>query len=125
MQNYRVRSREGKPAAPTRAYDKWFDELKQTKAETLLPKLSEIGLLLGEDDYISSGASTSQFLLEVPDFNSLIATAQDHSKPVFTLSKGELESSGVVLETQMKNVKKFNKTYQLGAEKISKLCGML
>tara|TARA_A100001037_G_C15002765_1_gene567886 strand:- start:505 stop:693 length:189 start_codon:yes stop_codon:yes gene_type:complete len=56
--------------------------------------------------------------MEIPDFNSLIAVSQVVSKPVFALTQEDIGSSGVVFETQDKNIQDFNETYETGAQKI-------
>ncbi|MDJ0822097.1 MAG: AAA family ATPase, partial [Paracoccaceae bacterium] len=76
VQNYRRRSRDGKEARPTQAYQKWFDALSKAKREHLVPTLMEIGYLLDHENYQRAGTSLDEFLLEVADFNSLIAVSQ-------------------------------------------------
>lgn len=121
VQNYRRRSREGREARPTQAYQKWFDALADTKTSVLVPELREIGFLLDCDSYNRAGAPLSEFLLEVPDFNSLIAVSQIESKPVFALTQAELGSGGVVFEAQERNIQDFNRIYDEGARKIISL----
>lgn len=121
VQNYRSRTRDGQEARPTKAYQRWFDALKEAKQKHLIPSLENIGYLLEADLYKSSEAKVEDFLLEVADFNSLIAISQDVSKPVFSLTKNDVGSRGTVYENQDKNIKKFNRTYEDGANKIIKL----
>jgi hypothetical protein len=118
VQNYRVRTRDGKAAEPTKAYRNWFEQLREAKRESLLPQLEAADLLLPAAAYVDANAPVSEFLLQVPDFNGLIATSQVYAKPVFTLTKAELDSSGVVLDTQLDNVDNFNKVYEAGVQKI-------
>lgn len=121
VQNYRRRARGDQEARPTKAYQKWFDALKCAKEDDLLPRLEEIGYLLPADRYAAAGASLDDFLMEIPDFNSLIAISQTCSKPVYALSDKDLQSTGIVLDAQRANVEDFNKLYMSGAEKIVKL----
>lgn len=121
VQNYRIRARDGKEAAPTKAYQRWFDELTTTKADTLLPELRKAGLLLEDAAYSSSGANLNEFFLEISDFNSLIAIAQGLSKPVFCLTREDIMSSGSVADNQVASAKSFRKKYNDGAKKIVKL----
>jgi hypothetical protein len=83
-----------------------------------VPALAEIGFLLPEQAYENSGAPLSGFLLEVPDFNSLIAVSQMLSKPVFALTQEDIGSSGVVFDAQDKNIQDFDEIYRAGAERI-------
>ena len=121
VQNYRRRSRGGQEARPTMAYQRWFDALNFTKDEHLLPALREISFLLDEQVYEDADARLSEFLIEVPDFNSLIAVSQTVSKPVFALTQEDIGSSGVVFDAQDKNIQDFNKIYTTGAEKIIRM----
>lgn len=121
VQNYRRRSRGGQEARPTQAYQKWFDALSAAKRDNLVPTLRETGYLLTSQAYESAEASLDKFLLEVPDFNSLIAVSQVISKPVFALQQQDIGSSGVVFETQDRSIQDFDETYSTGAKKIISL----
>lgn len=118
VQNYRRRSRGGREARPTQAYQKWFDALSLAKKENLIPTLSEIGFLYDNEKYEDAGVGLDEFLLEIPDFNSLIAVGQAVSKPVFALNQGDIGSSGIVFETQDRSIQDFNATYEAGAQKV-------
>jgi len=91
VQNYGIRSRDGKEAAPTRPYQKWFDTLLEVKRQALIPSLESAGLLLEQKRYNKVGAGIEKFLIEVPDFNSLIAISQSLSKPVFELDRNDIK----------------------------------
>lgn len=121
VQNYRIRSRDGKEAAPTKAYQKWFDALLRVKSEDLIPSLEGAGMTFVNSIYEESGAATSEFLIEVPDFNSLIAISQDISKPVFSLNKDDIKTSGSVAINQVESAEKFDKIYADAARKIIKI----
>ena len=86
VQNYRRRTRGGQEARPTQAYQKWFDALSESMRNHLIPALRKSGQLYDDKIYESAAASPNEFLLEVPDFNSLIAVSQIASKPVFALA---------------------------------------
>jgi hypothetical protein len=118
VQNYRRRSRGGQEARPTQAYQKWFDALSDAKQRHLIPALGESEYLLDGEVYAAANAPLDAFLLEVPDFNSLIAVSQVVSKPVFALTQEDIGSSGVVFDTQDRSIQDFNNTYRVGAEKI-------
>lgn len=121
VQNYRIRSRDGKEAAPTRAYQKWFDALLSTKKDVLIPSLDDSDLLLEGEKYTESKASLDSFLIEVPDFNSLIAISQSLSKPVFELTREDIMASGTVAKNQLESAEKFNNIYEKAAKKIIKM----
>jgi cellulose biosynthesis protein BcsQ len=119
VQNYRIRSRDGKEAAPTRAYQKWFDALLTVKEGVLIPSLLESGLLLNQEIYLGADSPLDKFLVEVPDFNSLIAISQQLSKPVFALTRDDIKNSGSVAQNQVESAADFKKVYHAAAEKIS------
>lgn len=121
VQNYRIRSRDGKPAAPTRAYERWFEHLKETKGSCLLPELEKAGLLLDPDAYAFAASPVADFMLEISDFNSLIAIAQDLSKPVFALTREDIMNSGSVADNQVASANGFNAKYLGGAQKIVRM----
>jgi cellulose biosynthesis protein BcsQ len=121
VQNYRVRSRDGKEAAPTRAYQKWFDELLEVKKSDFIPSMEKNGLLLPNELYEACDASTGGFLAEVPDFNSLIAISQSLSKPVFMLTRDDIKNSGSVAQNQIDSANSFKEIYRGASEKIIKL----
>lgn len=121
VQNYRIRSRDGKKAAPTQAYQKWFDALLTVKGENLIPSLSEANLLLDAASYDNAAAKLGDFLIEVPDFNSLIAISQSLSKPVFDLTRDDIKNSGSVANNQVESAESFKKVYATGAQKIARV----
>lgn len=125
VQNYRQRARGKQDAKPTQAYQKWFDELAGTKKDVFLPKLKEIKYLHDKQVYMKAKAPLNDFLMKIPDFNSLIAISQTYSKPVFALSSDELRSTGIVLEVQQNSINSFNKLYLDGAQKIINLIDLV
>lgn len=120
MQNYNIRKRDGKEAAPTRAFQDWIDELNKSKAEVLMPALSRAGALLPDSTYNGAQAPTNEFLMEVSDFNTLIAISQDLAVPVFEIPDKEL-GVGTVETNQQRSRERFGRIYQEGAEKVIKL----
>lgn len=118
VQNYRIRSRDGKEAAPTQAYQKWFDALIDAKKTSLLPSLFDAGLLFDTTHYEKNDAELDKFLIEVPDFNSLIAISQSLSKPVFELKRDDIKNSGSVAKNQVESADKFRTIYSEAASKI-------
>jgi cellulose biosynthesis protein BcsQ len=118
VQNYRIRSRDGKTAAPTKAYERWFDALTNTKSDTLLVELEKYDLLLERSIYDACDAKLDDFFMEISDFNSLIAISQNLSKPVFSLTKDDIMNSGSVADNQVASALSFEGKYKDGANKI-------
>lgn len=124
VQNYRKRARGGGEPRPTQAYQKWFDELTEVKSKTLLPVLKEFDMLGEKTRYDRSEADLDEFLMEIPDFNSLIAFAQNLQKPVFALTKHDINARGKVADIQLSNRDHFDEIYEDGAKKISVFLGL-
>ena len=127
IQNFRVKM--GVPAA---AFQKWIDEIKMGIEKKLIPMLSENDMLLPDELYqkaseigsdqiqlsISLYNIASQPLLQLSDFNTLIALSQEHKAPVFDLSDHQLKKEGIVLETMKKSMIKFRDLFSDGADRI-------
>ena len=60
-------------------------------------------------------------IIQLSDFNSLIALSQKHKKPIFDLSDNQLESTGIVLERTKESMNKFKALFSDGADKIISL----
>lgn len=118
VQNYRIRTKDGKQAAPSRAYQKWFDALTDVNRNTLLPSLNSNGLLFNQSQYKCANIDINNFLIEVPDFNSLIAISQEISKPVFALTKSDIQTSGSVAQNQIESARRFKRIYEEAAHRI-------
>ena len=127
IQNFRVKK--GSPAA---AFQRWIEEIKIGVQTKLIPVLSENEMLLSDELYQEASriGSTdlqlslffedvaSQPILQVSDFNTLIARSQEHNAPVFDLTDDQLEKSGVVLDAMKKSMNKFRDLFSDGADRI-------
>lgn len=127
IQNFRVRK--GVPAA---AFQKWIDEIKIGVEKKLIPVLSENDMLLSDELYqkaseIGSDSTqlslffnntASQPLLQLSDFNTLIALSQEHKAPVFALTDNQLKKEGIVLETMRTSMNNFRSLFSDGADRI-------
>ena len=127
IQNFRVRK-----GAPAAAFQRWIEEIKMGVQTKLIPMLHENDMLLPDELYQKAseiGSDTiqlslffqdtaSQPLLQLSDFNTLIALSQEHKAPVFDLSDDQLEKSGIVLETMRKSMHRFQALFSQGADRI-------
>ena len=114
VQKYRLRG--GK--TPSKAFQKWIDEIKTGVRKTLIPELRKCGMLLPKEAYASIKIGLGDPLLQMSDFNSLIALSQQHKAPIFALSDNQLGQTGVVLEITKKSMRRFRKLYSEGADRI-------
>lgn len=117
IQRYRLR--EGK--FPSVAFQKWIDEIEEGVKSKLIPALNGCDMLLSTDAYEAVGLKLGEPLVQMSDFNSLIALSQKHRAPVFDLSDKQLEQTGVVLDRTKKSMKQFWEIYSSGAKRIIEL----
>lgn len=117
IQNYRLRGG-GKPAA---AFQQWIDEVEKGVSDKLIPMLSKNGMLLPSDVYAAAGVKPNLPIIQMSDFNSLIAQSQKHQTPIFDLSDAQLGSGGKILERTKESMHKFRKLYSEGADRIIKI----
>ncbi|RKU26810.1 hypothetical protein C6495_16800 [Candidatus Poribacteria bacterium] len=136
IQNYRVR--DGRPA---RAFQRWIDKIRDGIETKLIPALRENDMLLPERLYeeasrIAPNAEESSQLslpllfpnlamarplLQMSDFNSLIALSQEHKAPVFDLTDAQIGQTGNPLENTKQAMRKFQELFAAGAERIIEL----
>ena len=136
IQNYRVKNE-----IPAAAFRKWIEAIKKGIEERLVPVLSENDMLLSHELYkevnrrvnqeeteqlelelnLGDESVIGQPLLQLPNFNSLIALSQEHRSPVFDLTDSEIGHTGPALEQTKKSMKKFRNLFAEGAERIIKL----
>lgn len=117
VQKYRLRSEQSASAA----FQKWIDEIQQGVTNKLVPALKQSDMLLSDAKYKKSGITLGDPILQMSDFNSLIALSQKHQAPVFDLSDAQLEQTGIVLERTKKSMKQFDKLFSEAADKVIKL----
>lgn len=114
VQKYRPRSEN----VPAKAFQQWIDQLETGLAKRLLPALRQAGMVLATEAYEHAGFLPEKPLLQMPDFNSLIAQSQKHQVPVFALSDAQLEQVGVVLEGTKESMRKFYDLFSVAADRV-------
>ncbi|MBF8276977.1 MAG: family ATPase [Candidatus Brocadiaceae bacterium] len=119
IQKYRLR--EGK--TPSAAFQQWIDEIEKGVSNKLIPMLKDNGMLLPDEVYKTTGLKPNRPLIQMSDFNSLIALSQKHKAPIFDLTDAQLESTGVVLKITKKSMHQFRDLYSEGADRIIKIIG--
>lgn len=112
VQKYRPRG-----GAPSRAFQSWIDQLENSITGLLIPELENSGLMLDPAIYAAAGFNPSQPMLQMPDFNSLIARSQEHQVPVFELTPGQLEQAGSVLASSQASQTEFRRLFAEAAER--------
>lgn len=122
VQNFRKRARGDEEAKPTQAFQLWFDKLKAAKESDLVDALQQSQMLLGMSVYKSASADPHEFLMEIANFDSLIAIAQEIAKPVFAIDLAkDTPFRGRVAETYQEKIDDIHSRFKAGAEKVIKL----
>ena len=117
IQKFRLRSQ----GTPSTAFQKWIDEVEEKVTSKLVPVLKASDMLLPDSAYASVGLKPGEPLLQMSDFNGLIAQSQKHNAPVFALTDAQLEQTGIVLDRTKKSMEEFRKLFSLGADRVIKL----
>ena len=112
----KFRLRESK--TPSAAFQKWIDEIENAVRDRLIPALRSKSMLLPKEAYTVAGLQLGKPIIQMSDFNSLIALSQKHKKPVFALTDEQLEQRGIVLKTTKKSMNRFLELYSQGADRI-------
>ena len=116
VQNYRIRN--GKE---TKAFQAWIEKVEKTVTNKLKPVLEKNNLLLPNQVYSDQGMNGSFTMTKISDFNSLIALSQEHSTPVYALTREQLNQQGKVAENNEKKQEEFKTTFSDLADKIISL----
>ena len=113
VQKFRLREE-----APSAAFQQWIDKITEKVKTKLLPVLGNKGMLLPEKTYKDANVDIGQPLIQMSDYNSLIALSQEHQAPVFDLTDEQIGRTGIVLETTRKSMLHFREKYSEVADRI-------
>ncbi|MFA5480486.1 MAG: AAA family ATPase [Candidatus Muiribacteriota bacterium] len=108
-----------------KSYRDWTDKIQKASYEILAENLKNYDMVISEEKFKEVVKDNSPYnIINVPDFQSLIAISQDESTPVFTITDEHLENAGKhgnVKDNMMKNIEEFKELFQKFAEIIDKL----
>jgi cellulose biosynthesis protein BcsQ len=113
VQNYRPRS-----GAPARAFQVWIDQITNNVRDQLIPALQAAEMMLDDAVYQNAGINPPDAILQMPDFNSLIAKSQEHQTPIFELTAEQLGQGGSVLRQTQNSQTVFETLFSETADKI-------
>lgn len=113
VQKYRPRN-----GRASRAFQKWIDQLSDGLKDTLIPALEKAGMVDSKAFSEKVGIAPWQPLMEVADFNSLIAFSQEHQVPVFALEQHHSDQSGAVWERTKNSMKLFEQSFSECADRL-------
>ena len=115
----RYRPRNGSPA---RAFADWIADINNLVADKLIPVLTANNMFCESGD---KGSYEEPYnLINIADFNSLIAQSQEHNTPVFLLTQEQVQKSGTVWDNMKRNRDEFYNTFQVLATRIIKAIEM-
>ena len=113
IQKYRPRM--GKAS---KAFQNWIDQLIDGLRTTLIPVLEKAGMINSRLFMDRLGIDPWKPILEVADFNSVIALSQEHQVPVYALTRAQADQQGAVWEVTNKNMDLFAAAFAECAEKV-------
>lgn len=108
----RYRPRNGSPA---KAFSEWIDDINLLVQNKLVPVLKKCNMIV---PYDSCNYDETYNLINIADFNSLIAQSQSNNTPVFLLTQKQVQKSGSVWENMKKNIEDFNQTFDCLANRV-------
>ena len=110
---------------PAQSFQQWIDVIKATVLRELVPVLMTIQMTVTVPEFNASAPSDSPYnLINIADFNSLIAQSQKHNTPVFALTDAQIEQVGVILETMKESRNAFRQSFQELANSIELITGI-
>jgi cellulose biosynthesis protein BcsQ len=112
IQKYRPRS-----GGASKAFQHWIDQLVAGLQNQLVPELVKAKLLDVDDFKARTGTDPWQPIMEVADFNSLIALSQEHQLPVYALTP-EIVGRGAIWDQAKENMDVFYEGFEQCAEAV-------
>jgi cellulose biosynthesis protein BcsQ len=113
VQKYRPRL--GKAS---KAFQHWIDQLEEGMAKKLVPALEAAGMLDSAAFEAKSGLKPWTAIMEVADFNSLIALSQDYQVPVYALTEVQTGHEGAVWKQTKESMAVFEAAFLGCAERV-------
>lgn len=105
----RYRPRNGEPA---RSFQAWIDTINQNVINRLVPALRANNMIIDEDKFGDIAIPEEPYnLINIADFNSLIAQSQRHNTPIFSLTDQQIGQVGQVLDNIIISRDNFDTTF--------------
>lgn len=116
VQKYRPRL--GKAS---KAFQGWIDQLTRGLKETLIPTLERVSMVDPGRFRDRLGIEPWAPILEVSDFNSLIALSQQFQVPVYALTAAQTKQAGAVWDQTVESMTVYKEAFASCADKVFKL----
>jgi cellulose biosynthesis protein BcsQ len=105
----------------SKAFQRWIDQLTAGLRDTLVPALEKAGMVDATMFKDRLGIEPWDPLLEVADFNSLIALSQEFQVPVYALTENQTGQAGAVWHQTEESMKLFGGAFSACADKVFQL----
>lgn len=103
----------------SKAFQNWIDKLENDIKGLLVPALEQAGMLDSAAYETKTGRKPSEWLMEVADFNSLIARSQEHQVPVYELTAAQVDNQkGAVWAQTKADMEKFEEKFSECADRL-------
>jgi cellulose biosynthesis protein BcsQ len=102
----------------SRAFQRWIDQLVAGLRDTLVPALEKASMINQVEFYGRTGLRPWDPILEVADFNSLIALSQEHQVPVYALTAEQAGQVGAVWDQTQENMQVFEAAFSTCADRV-------
>lgn len=112
----RYRPRNGEPA---KSFQSWIDIINDNVVNKLVPALRKDNMIIDEQKFKGAAASTEPYnIVNIADFNSLIAQSQKFNTPIYCLSDIQIGQVGSVLDIMKESRNDFNTTFEILGKKV-------
>lgn len=107
LQRYRPRN-----GGPARAFQRWIDRINSNVNTNLVPVLRQNNMIIEESKFATVGTPQEPYnIINISDFNGLIAQSQKYNVPIFALTSEQIEQVGRVLENSENSRDEFYRTF--------------
>lgn len=105
----------------SKAFQRWIDQLTSGLQDTLIPALEKADMVDSQKFVNQLNAPPWTPILEVADFNSLIALSQEHQVPVYALTAQQTGQAGAVWDQTVESMNVYQEAFAACADRVFKL----
>lgn len=107
LQRYRPRN-----GSPARSFQQWIDKINGNVNTNLVPILRQNNMIIDEIKFKKIATPEEPYnIINISDFNGLIAQSQKYNVPIFALNAQQIEQVGRILENMENARDEFHKTF--------------
>ncbi|MFT9848533.1 ParA family protein [Aneurinibacillus sp. REN35] len=107
LQRYRPKN-----GGPAKSFQRWIDRIVENVDHNLVPVLKELDMIVNREEFLNAPIKEEPYnLVNISDFNSLIAQSQKYNVPIFALTDEQLEQGGNILTNMQIARADFHKTF--------------